>query len=324
MKGVEIIGTGSFVPEKILTNTDLESIVDTSDQWIRERTGIEERRICTGDEDTSYLAISAAVRAIDSCSIDVKDIDLIIVATVTPDGSVPSVACRVQRAIGADKAMAFDLNGACSGFLFAMDTAVQFIKNGTVDKALVIAAEGLTKMVDWSDRNTCVLFGDGAGAVVLSAAEEEYITNINCRSVGSKGDYITCNNSPMENLFVESAPREKMKLNGKEVYKFATKIMEQEYYRVLEETGLKPWDINHILPHQANLRMIESFSKKVSAPMSRFIINIYKRGNTSGSTIPIAMDEAFKNGRIKKGENIFVVAFGGGLTYGSALIKWNL
>lgn len=323
MKEVKITGIGSYVPDKVLSNKYLETIVDTTDEWIKERTGIEERRICV-NEDTSDLAINAAIEALKSGKVLAQNVELIVVSTVTPDGAVPSVACRVQKAIGAVNAMAFDINAACSGFMFAFDIANNYIKAGTVKNALVVSAEGLSKITNWQDRNTCVLFGDGAGAVFLEESEEKYISHINCKSVGSKGEYIECNNSPMENLFVESKKGEKVIMNGKEVYKFAIKVMEDEFSRILKEAKLSKDDIDYIVPHQANLRMIESFSKKAELPLSKFIINVQKRGNTSGASIPIALDEAFKEGKITKGQNIILVAFGGGLTYGSALVRWSL
>lgn len=323
MRGAKIIGTGSYVPDTVLTNKQLESIVETTDQWIEERTGIKERRICIS-ENTSDLAIKAAVNTLNSCNIEAKNIDLIIVATVTPDGMIPSVACKVQSAIRADNAMAFDINAACSGFLFALDIANKYISTGTYNNALIIGAEVLSKFVDWKDRNTCVLFGDGAGGVILTKAEEPCILNINCKSEGKKGDALTCNNLPVNNLFKDNTKVEKIKMNGKEVYKFAVRVMEEEFNRILKEEKLERENINFILPHQANIRMIESFSKKIQLPLCRFILNLESFGNTSGASIPIALDEAVKGGKLTKGDNIIVIGFGGGLTYGSALIKWNI
>lgn len=323
MRGAKIIGTGSYVPDTVLTNKQLEVMVETTDQWIQERTGIKERRICTS-ENTSDLAVKAAINTLKSSNIKAKDIDLIIVATVTPDGMIPSVACKVQKVIGANKAMAFDINAACSGFLFALDIANKYISTGTYNTALIIGAEVLSKIVDWKDRNTCVLFGDGAGGVILTKSEEPCIFNINCKSEGEKGDALTCNNFPVNNLLNHNGKVEKVKMNGKEVYKFAVRVMEEEFKRILREEKLEKENINFILPHQANIRMIESFSKKIEIPLRRFILNLEKYGNTSGASIPIALDEAVKGCKLSKGDNIIVIGFGGGLTYGSALIKWNI
>lgn len=323
MIGSRILGTGSYTPSNIVYNKDIESIVDTSDSWIRERTGIAERRI-SSDEDTSELAIKAAIKALENSNIDGKEIDLILVATVTPDSLVPSVACNVQKEIGAINAMAFDINAACSGFIFALDIAKGYIETGRATKALVIGAEVLSKIVDWEDRNTCVLFGDGAGAVVLGNDSKEHISYINCKSVGSKGEALTCGILPISNPYAkEGIKNSKIKMNGRDIYKFAVKVMEDEFNRILKEGNIEKEDIDFILPHQANIRMIDSFSKKVDIPLSKFIINLDKKGNTSSASIPIALDEANLNGQIKSGNNIVIIGFGGGLTYGSALLKWN-
>jgi len=322
--GSRILGTGSYTPSNIVYNKDIENIVDTSDSWIRERTGIAERRISTG-EDTSELAIKSALKALEDSNVDGKEIDLILVATVSPDSLIPSVACNVQKEIGAVNAMAFDINAACSGFIFALDIAKGYIETGRATKALIIGAEVLSKIVNWEDRNTCVLFGDGAGAVVIGKDSEEYISYINCKSVGSKGESLTCDILPMENIFTKEVinNNNKIQMNGKDIYKFAVKVMEEEFNRIIEKSNIKKEDIDFILPHQANIRMIESVSKKIDIPLSKFIINLDKKGNTSSASIPIALDEANKNGQIKQGSNIVIIGFGGGLTYGSALLKWN-
>lgn len=323
MSGSRILGTGSYTPSNIVYNKDIEMIVDTSDSWIRERTGISERRI-SSSENTSELATKAAIEALKNSNIDGKEIDLILVATVTPDSLVPSVACNVQKEIGAINAMAFDINAACSGFIFALDIANGYIETGRVSKALVIGAEVLSKIVDWKDRNTCVLFGDGAGAIVLEDDSKKHISYINCKSIGSKGESLTCNILPISNPYVEDKIKDsKIKMNGRDIYKFAVKVMEDEFNRILKEGNILKEKIDFILPHQANIRMIDSFSKKVNIPLSKFIINLDKKGNTSSASIPIALDEANRNGRIKQGNNIVIIGFGGGLTYGSALLEWN-
>lgn len=324
MKGSRILGTGSYMPSNIMSNKAIEALVETSDQWIKERTGIEERRISQG-ETTSDLATKAAIEALKDSGIAAEEIDLIIVATVSADSIVPSSACKVQKNIGASKAMAFDINAACSGFIFALDVANSYILTGRATKVLVIGAEVLSKITDWKDRNTCVLFGDGAGAVVIGEAEESHINYINCKSVGEKWESLTCEGTPISNPYVEYEDiREgKLKMNGKDIYKFAVKTMEDELSRIINESQIEKDDIAFVVPHQANIRMIESFSKKVEIPIDRFIINLQHVGNTSGASIPIALDEANKSGILSNGSNIVVIGFGGGLTYGSALLKWN-
>lgn len=324
MKGSRILGTGSYMPSNVMSNTAIEALVDTSDEWIKERTGIVERRISQG-ETTSDLATEAAIDALKDSNIAAQDIDLIIVATVSADSIVPSAACKVQKNIGAHNAMAFDINAACSGFIFALDMANNYILAGRATKALVIGAEVLSKITDWKDRNTCVLFGDGAGAVVLSADEENHINYVNCKSVGEKWESLTCEGSPVNNPYthLKENAEGKLKMNGKDIYKFAVKTMDEEFNRILSESKLEKENITFILPHQANMRMIESFSKKVEIPLDRFIINLQHVGNTSGASIPVALDEANKAGVLANGNNIVIIGFGGGLTYGSALLKWN-
>lgn len=324
MNGSKILGTGSCMPSNIISNKAIEALVDTSDQWIKERTGIIERRISQG-ETTSDLATKAAIEALKDSDISSVEIDLIIVATVSADSIVPSVACKVQKNIGAINAMAFDINAACSGFIFALDIANNYIATGRASKVLVIGAEVLSKITDWKDRNTCVLFGDGAGAIILSNDDENHIKYINCKSVGEKWESLTCEGSPINNPYVEykNTSEGKLKMNGKDIYKFAVKIMDEEFNRILKESKLEKENVSFILPHQANMRMLESFSKKVEIPLDKFIINLQHVGNTSGASIPIALDEANKAGVLDNGNNIIVIGFGGGLTYGSALLKWN-
>lgn len=324
MKGSRILGTGSYMPRNVMSNKAIEALVDTSDEWIKERTGIVERRISQG-ESTSDLATEAAIDALKDSNITAKDIDLIIVATVSADSIVPSAACKVQKNIGADNAMAFDINAACSGFIFALDMANNYIATGRATKALVIGAEVLSKITDWKDRNTCVLFGDGAGAVVLGVDEESHINYVSCKSVGEKWEALTCEGSPVNNPYthIKENAEGKLKMNGKDIYKFAVKTMDEEFNRILNESKLEKGNITFILPHQANMRMIESFSKKVEVPLDRFIINLQHVGNTSGASIPVALDEANKAGVLANGSNIIIIGFGGGLTYGSALLKWN-
>lgn len=324
MKGSRILGTGSYMPKNVMSNKEIEALVDTSDQWIKERTGIVERRI-SKTETTTDLATRAAFEALKDSNISVESIDLIIVATVTGDSIVPSVACKVQKNIGAKNAMAFDINAACSGFVFALDIANNYISNERANNALIIGAEILSKITDWKDRNTCILFGDGAGAVILGKAEEIHINYTNCKSVGEKWNSLTCEGSSISNPYTDNqlTNEGKIRMNGRDIYKFAVKTMEDEFNRILNESKLKKENIDFILPHQANMRMIESLAKKIDMPLEKFIINLQHVGNTSGASIPLALDEANKTGKLTNGNNIIVIGFGGGLTYGSTLLKWN-
>ncbi|MEG0774040.1 beta-ketoacyl-ACP synthase III [Clostridium sp.] len=323
MKNIEIIGTGSYAPNHVVTNEMLEKLVDTSNEWIVSRTGIESRHISKGEE-ASDLATKAALEALKDSNVSTVEIDLIIVATCSPDSLVPSVACKVQKNIGAVNAMAFDINAACSGFIFGVDIAKSFMNSGRFSTALVIGTETLSKIVNWKDRNTCVLFGDGAGAAVLKVSDFNGVSYINSKSEGEKWEALTCG-IPLENPFMtsESLANNKIAMEGKEIYKFAVRIMESEFNRILNEAQLAKEDIDFIVPHQANIRMIEAFSKKINVSLDKFIINLNKYGNTSGASIPIALDEANKNNSFKKGNKIVIIGFGGGLTYGSALITWN-
>lgn len=324
MRSVEIIGTGSYAPNHIVTNEMLESIMETSNEWILSRTGIEQRHISQGEE-TSDLATKAAMEALKDSNLKAEEIDLIIVGTCSPDSLVPSVACKVQKNIGACNAMAFDINAACSGFVFGLDIATGFITSGRLKTALVIGAEVLSKIVNWEDRSTSVLFGDGAGAAVIKESAIEGLSYINSKSEGEKWEALTCGSVALENPFViDTIPIDnKVSMEGKEIYKFAVKVMENEFNRILEEAKLTKEEIDFIVPHQANIRMIETFSKKVGVSLDKFVINLNKFGNTSGASIPIALDEGNKNGTFKKGNKIIVIGFGGGLTFGSALITWN-
>lgn len=324
MRSVEIIGTGSYAPNHIVTNEMLESIMETSNEWILSRTGIEQRHISQGEE-TSDLATKAAMEALKDSNIKAEEIDLIVLGTCSPDSLVPSVACKVQKNIGACNAMAFDINAACSGFVFGLDIATGFIASGRLKTALVIGAEVLSKIVNWEDRSTSVLFGDGAGAAVLKESEIDGLSYINSKSEGEKWEALTCGSVALENPFIIDtiSVNNKVSMEGKEIYKFAVKVMENEFNRILEEAKLTKEEIDFIVPHQANIRMIETFSKKVGVSLDKFVINLNKFGNTSGASIPIALDEGNKNGTFKKGNKIIVIGFGGGLTFGSALITWN-
>lgn len=323
---VGILGIGSCVPDKVLTNKDMEKIVDTSDEWIVERTGIRQRHIADADTATSDLATKAAQRALDHAGITASDIDLIIVATATPDMFFPSVACLVQNQIKADKAGAFDLAAGCTGFVYGVITGVQFIKTGLYKKILVIGAETLSKIMNWSDRNTCVLFGDGAGAVVLGETKQGYgIIGSHLGSDGAGGKFLSlpAGGSRIP-ATVESvaANLHFIHMDGSEVFKFATKVMGEAAKEALDHAGLSTDDIDCLIPHQANIRIIQSAAKRLKVPMDKVVVNVDKYGNTSSASIPIALEEAIKSGQIKNGDNVVLAGFGAGLTWAGCVVKW--
>jgi 3-oxoacyl-[acyl-carrier-protein] synthase-3 len=323
---VSIIGTGSYLPEKILTNQELEKLVETSDDWITSRTGIKERRIAAADEHTSDLAAKAALAAMENASITAEEIDLIIVATVTPDMFFPSTACFVQTKIGAKNAACFDVSAACSGFLYAIEIAQQFITSHTYDTILVIGADKLSSIIDWTDRNTCVLFGDGAGAAVLRHRGGGHgVISTFMASDGGLSDilYIPGGGSRFP-INKDNADQRLncIKMNGKETYKHAVTSMLDAAQKVLAEANLDPDDLACIIPHQANLRIIEAISDRIKVPMDRFMINLDRYGNTSAAAVAIALDDANRTGRMKEGEYILLVVFGGGLTWASSVIQW--
>ncbi|MGL5067271.1 MAG: beta-ketoacyl-ACP synthase III [Sarcina sp.] len=319
----KVIGVGAYAPNNVVSNQDLQKIVDTSDDWIKSRTGIRERRISTS-EQTSDLAAKAAKVALEMANINVEDIDYIIVATITPDNYTPSTASMVQDKIGAINASAIDINAACTGFMYAMEIADSLIKTGAYKNILIVGAETLSKILDWNDRSTCVLFGDGAGAAILTRTEEKGIQAIITGSDGSKGSSLVAENLALSNPFVENceSPNPYITMNGGEVFKFATRIMESSIIKVLNKGGVSLQEVDYIIPHQANYRIIEHVSKKLKLDISKFIINLDRYGNTSGASIPIALAEAVELGKIKKGDKIVLVGFGGGLTWGSVLIEY--
>lgn len=325
-KSVGILGIGSYVPEKIVTNADLEKLVDTSDNWIVERTGIKERRIAAEDQATSDLATKAAEKALADAGIGADDIDLIIVATVSPDMTFPSVACLVQDNLKATKAAAFDITAVCSGFIYGLVIGSTFIKSGTYKKVLVIGAETLSKITDWTDRNTAILFGDGAGAVVLGETLPGFgILGVHLGSDGAGGDLlkVPAGGSRQPTTAQTVAERSHfIHMNGNEVFKFAVKVMGEAAVKALDEAGISPADITYLVPHQANLRIIQSAARRLGLPMDQVVVNVDKYGNTSAASIPIALDEGVKSGKIKNGDIIVIVGFGGGLTWGSGVIKW--
>ena len=326
-QGIGIIGLASAVPDKVLTNSDLEKMVDTSNEWILKRTGLSERRILESDTPAYVLGVKAAKKALDDSGLRPEEIDLIIVTTSCPDYLSPSISCIIQKEIKAVNAAAFDLNAACSGFIYAITTAQQFIATGYYKNILVVACEGLSKIVDWEDRNTCVLFGDGAGAVVLGKVENEYgIINTEIGADGSIGHYITIpcchlSDEDMKNRLHEN--KMVLWMDGTEVFKFAVKIMASAVERVLDKSNMTMDDVELIIPHQANIRIMDGAAKKMGIPVEKVYSNVHKYGNTSSASIPLALDEAWKTGRISKGDSIVLVGFGGGLTWASALIKWS-
>lgn len=309
---VEFCGTGSYVPEKIVTNEDMSSMVDTSDEWIFSRTGIKERRIASDKESTSSMAAKAAKKALNNAKLSAEEIDLIIVATLTPDSFIPSTACKVQSIIGAVNATCFDISAACSGFLFALDTAFQYIKTCRFNCALIIGAEKLSKVVNWKDRNTCVLFGDGAGAAILKGTKDKKINSFYTGSNGDKSEFLTCHIG--ENKYVE--------MNGKEIFKFAASIIPECVTKVTRDAGIDLEHIKYIVPHQANTRIIQCSAKKLGIPIEKFYLNLNKYGNTSAASIALALDEINTKGLLEKDDIVILTGFGGGLTFGAALIQW--
>ncbi len=322
---VGILGTGSYLPERVLTNDDLAKIVDTNDEWIQTRTGIKERRIAADDQATSDLAYEAGLKAIEDANIDKNEIDLIIIATSTPDYSMPSSAAIVQDKLGI-KASGFDLEAACTGFVYGLVTGYSFIKSGIYKKVLVIGADTFSRLLDWEDRGTCILFGDGAGAVVLGEVETGGYLSSDLQADGSGANELIVPSSGSKIPFTEEVLKNRdhyVKMNGREIFKFAVKVFPDTVEKSLEQANLNVDDIDMFIPHQANIRIIESIAKRFKQPLEKFYINLDKYGNTSAATIPIALDEAVKESRIKKGDKIIMVGFGGGLTYGSTIFQWS-
>lgn len=321
-----ILSTGSYVPQKVLTNHDLEKMVETSDEWITERTGIKERRIASPEQATSDLAYEASIKALKNANLKAEDIDLIIVATLSPDMLVPSCACILQMKLGATNAVAFDINGACSGFIYALAVAEKFIKTGASKRSLVIGAETLSRFTDWTDRTTCVLLADGAGAVILEPTKkDEGIKIIDIFSDGTMWDFIHMPAGGSKMPVTEEVIKQRLnfiKMRGNETFKVAVKTLEETVDNTLKKGGITSSELSLLVPHQANIRIIQAMAKRLDLSMDKVMVNINKYGNTSAASIPIALDEAVSEGRIKRGDYIMLAAFGAGLTWGSALIKW--
>ncbi len=317
MKNAVISGTGSYSPKKQITNTELEKTLNTDNEWIVSRTGISSRSVAESHETTSFMASKAAERALESSGLNADDIDLIIVATCTPDYFFPSVACEVQYALKIKKSIpAFDIGAACSGFVYAMDIARQYISTGIAKNVMVIGSERMSHAVDWTDRATCVLFGDGAGAVVLSASQRQGIMGSVLHSEFDEEMLLTLRNGAFDN------ERATVNMRGNEVFKLAVNIMGDVVDEVLELSKLKKSDINWLIPHQANIRIIQAIAKKLSLPMSQVIVTLGNQGNTSAASIPLALDYSIKNNQIKRDQLLLIESFGGGMTWGAMVIRY--
>ena len=322
----KIAGTGRYLPEKILTNADLEKMVDTTDEWIRTRTGVERRHVASEDQTTSDLCVEAAKKAMESANVTPDDIDLIIVGTTSPDLIFPNIATIIQDRMGIHGCPAFSIEAACTGFIYALSTADKFVRAGEAKCALIIGAEIITKLIDWSDRSTCVLFGDGAGAAVVSAEESDSgIISTYIKSDGSYKELLWIKVGSAAHPYTPDTPNDgmdKILMNGADIFKIAVKKMGDSAKHALEQANVTSDDIALVIPHQANIRIIEALAKRIKIDMSKVFLNIEKYGNTSAASVPLALDEANRKGLIKEGDNILMVAFGGGLIWGSTLIKW--
>ncbi|MBD8838073.1 ketoacyl-ACP synthase III [Paenibacillus sp. CFBP 13594] len=326
LRPVGIIGTGKYVPEKILTNSDLEKMVDTNDEWILSRTGIKERHIAAPEQATSDLAYEAAIKALESAGMTGSDLDLIIVATITPDSSFPSTACILQDKLGAKGAAAFDLSAACSGFVYGLASATSFIQSGMYNNALVIGADCLSRITDYTDRNTCVLFGDGAGAVVVGEVPEgRGFKAFDLGAEGAGGSLLQMEGGgsrlPATAETVENK-KHYINMNGREVFKFAVRVMGTATIEVLRKAGMERTDVDLFVPHQANIRIIQSAMQRLELPEEKVVVNVDKYANTSAASIPLALVEAAEEGRMKAGDTVLMVGFGGGLTWGASVLVW--
>lgn len=326
-KTVSIIGIGSYLPERVLTNQELEKMVDTTDEWIVSRTGIRERRIAREDQAASDLGAEAARKALEDAGLTAADVDVIICATISPDMGFPNTGCFIQKAIGANKAFCFDLEAACSGFIYGLEVGRSLIKSGAAKTALVIAAEKISAILDWKDRNTCVLFGDAAGAVVLQAREAEH--GLMASAMGSDGslaELLMLPGGGSRNPASEQTVRDGlhyMKMAGREVFKHAVNNMVSAAKKALAHSHLTVDDVNWIIPHQANLRIIDAIADRLGAPREKLVVNLDKYGNTSAATIVVALDELARSGRMKKHDKVLLVAFGGGFTWGALVVEWD-
>lgn len=322
---VRIIGTGSYLPKKIADNNFLSTIVDTDDEWIQQRTGIKERHLSNGKEGTTYMATRAAEEALEDAGIEAQEIDMIIVATVSADTYVPSTSCSVQGAIGAIRATCFDINAACSGFLFALNTAYAYLEIGMAKTILIAGAETLSREVDWSDRGSCILFGDGAGAAVVrkEKGDEGGLLASVTGSDGSQGDVLTCKGRGIQNPFHNSKrKKDYLRMDGQAVFRFAVTTVPRCIKQILKKTQTDSEDIKYFILHQANIRILELIAKRLKVDMEKFPMNLDRYGNTSSASIPILLDELNRNGLLERGDKLILSGFGGGLTWGAMLIEW--
>ncbi|QAV83653.1 beta-ketoacyl-ACP synthase III [Bacillus subtilis] len=307
-----ILGVGRYIPEKVLTNHDLEKMVETSDEWIRTRTGIEERRIAADDVFSSHMAVVAAKNALEQAEVAAEDLDMILVATVTPDQSFPTVSCMIQEQLGAKKACAMDISAACAGFMYGVVTGKQFIESGTYKHVLVVGVEKLSSITDWEDRNTAVLFGDGAGAAVVGpVSDDRGILSFELGADGTGGQHLYLNE------------KRHTIMNGREVFKFAVRQMGESCVNVIEKAGLSKEDVDFLIPHQANIRIMEAARERLELPVEKMSKTVHKYGNTSAASIPISLVEELEAGKIKDGDVVVMVGFGGGLTWGAIAIRWG-
>ncbi len=323
MTSSRIIGTGGYLPERILTNAELEKMVDTSDQWIRGRTGIHERHIAAEDETTCELGERAARQALEASSMDVQDIGLIVFATTTPNQVFPSTACLLQSRLGiSNDCPAFDIQAVCTGFVYALSIADKFIRSGTVKRALVVGAETITRILDWTDRDTCILFGDGAGAVVLEASQQPGILSTHIHADGAYADLLTVKGGISQGYADLVAGSGYIRMKGNEVFRMAVTTLGRIVDETLAANGMKKTDVDWLVPHQANIRIIKATARKLKMPLERVVVTVEKHGNTSAASVPLALDVAVRDGRIKRGETVLLEAFGAGFTWGSILLKY--
>ncbi len=322
MSYARIAGTGSYLPERILTNAELEDIVDTSDAWIFERTGIRERHIAAEGETTCDLAEHAARRALDAAGVEAADIDLIIVGTTTPDRVYPSTACMLQARLGIKGCPAFDLQAVCTGFVYALGVGEQFIRAGSAKKALIVGADTHSRLLDWTDRGTCILFGDGAGAVVLEASDKPGIYSTHLHADGSYGDLLCVDGGISQGYDQVVAGKAFVEMRGSEVFKVAVRTLGRIVDETLAANNMHKEDVDWLIPHQANLRIIRATAKKMGMPMEKVVLTIEGHGNTSAGSVPLALDSAVRSGQVKRGDTLLLEAFGGGFTWGSALLRY--
>jgi len=316
-----IAGTGRYLPERVMTNFDLEKIVETSDEWIRTRTGVERRHVCADDETTSQMCIAAAKVAIEDAGIDVSDIDLVVAGTTTPDLVFPNIATIIQHELGIPACPAFSLEAACTGFIYALTTADKFIQAGDVKCALVLGAECITKLLDWSDRNTCVLFGDGAGAAILQRSDDQGIISCKLGADGQHKDLLYYPVGVSKNLAAAGTDQVGITMTGSEVFKVAVRTLGRLVTETLDKAGISKEELDWLVPHQANIRIIQAMAKRLDMPMEKVIVTVQDHGNTSAASVPMALDVGIRDGRVKRGDLVLMEAFGGGFTWGSVLMR---